>query len=75
MRHEMRAALLHVLEEKQAEKEGGHQRSSTQGEKLPKKTSAAPLPVFIPQSIQTKAKGLEVHCCPRHRCHQGHTAC
>lgn len=36
MRHEMRAALLHVLEEKQAEKEGGHQRSSTQGEKLPK---------------------------------------
>lgn len=53
----MIAALLHVAEEeKQAEKWGGHQRSSTQGEKLPKKTLTALLPVFIPQSIQTRER-------------------
>lgn len=61
MNHKMIAPLLHVPEEeKQAEKWEGHQRSSTQGEKLPKKTLTAPLPVCTPQSIQTRAKGLEV---------------
>lgn len=76
MRHKMIAALLYVLwEEKQAEKWGGHQRSSTQGEKAPKKILTAPLPVYIPQLIQTRAKGLEAHCLPRHRSQEGHTAC